>query len=612
MPRLKKKSIDNKGYITPPIPPVDDFVYFCVPCPNEPQHIENLLGAIQTLTLWSNYKRTDDKRGKQIADIWRDIWLNLTYVNDPCFHELDECGFYPNSSPRIVWFPENPWHPDEEIPDGYTYHPFTVVTNSVIDTIISEWGLGFKVGDVYTDLTKLPIATWLPDFIANLGNLPSFKIEDLNGTGIVKIHFLNIPQGGRALIQIDDVFNPLKLELVELEKDITSFPQETQEDIVIEVPITTDGMHSIKVTFLPTVNDSLIPVFFGGGLRSIEICGFGETNMTDPCCPDTNDKIDKSNLLLEQIIKLISGGFMLVPVQGSSNPPDLGGGDCAPAFFDHNTDETDVLVLMQRQKALCITVDRYVKSILLTALVDMGAPQFIVDWLASAIGATIPLELSHLFVSYPSVFEGLAAFIAAVTGGADITLIACQMFNNLIGDKNNTLSAFRDSVQPELLESLVLPLAGIVASSNAIEKNYIAFNKALEAAYTEDLSGYTCSCIPVGTCDPADFDIIAVNDCTVERVDDTHWHITQLNYTPYLSDKRQFHMTIRDNLYRCFYVNSQTQAVAGYDVYQCDGTHVTGIGGGGGGVIQFDETVLEYLTDPVVGIDTILEIICVP
>lgn len=63
------------------------------------------------------------------------------------------------------------------------------------------------------------------------------------------------------------------IESIDLNQDIISLPPETATEIIIEVEIATEGEHTLYIYFLPTVDDSLIPLNFGGGLREISLCG---------------------------------------------------------------------------------------------------------------------------------------------------------------------------------------------------------------------------------------------------------------------------------------------------------------------------------------------------
>lgn len=580
MPRLRKKSIDNKGYITPPIPPEGDFVYFCVPCPNEPQNIENFLGAIQTLALWSNYKRTDDKRGKRIADIWRDIYIDLTYSEEIC-KSTDACRKYGLQSPRITWFPENPFSPNEDIPEGYTYHPYTVVNDSVLGTLISQWGFGYKVGDVYTDLTKIPIATWLPTFIENLGNLPSFTITDLVGTGVVKITLLNIVQGGRALIQVDNAFNPLNLRIVELNKELSLPVPETETPIVVEVEINTEGTHEVKVTFVPTVDVELIPVFFGGGVRQIEICGFGVTEVFDPCCPETNEVNYQNYVINQQFIQ---------QQQALLDDGDTAASFNAPENFDTDSGDSGGDVAARRY-ALC----RLVKQYIATELYNQALP---LAYASSAIAALInfvafgnPLGgmISHNLQNLTtSMLQGMLNDCQAITD------VACCMIDGLSGQPT-TIDAIAHSLDGcgFTFPSNAAQIAGMVANSNRDAANARAFIAAMRKSFDDAKAGSggteadcNCECCEPGQITLGDF---AGTGCQITYIGNCVFKFYQPN--PVMSGGNPYYwFSFQDVNSKCLFVENTldpdhpTDSVGtNTTIVTCDGISHNFVGGFEGG-----------------------------
>jgi len=591
-------------------------VQFCIEIPNELNHIIAFWGALEELTKWWNWERDDAHTALPVTAVWLDVikHARASFEAGDCLSP-ELCQFYHPTSARVTWRPESPYNPLPEVPEGYNFHPWTIVTGDLLGTIIGEWGLGYKIGDVFTDLLHIPPFTFSPDLVNNLDNYPSFKISGMTGTGTVKIHFLNVFQGGRAVIRVDGDINPFNWQIAELHKDLTSIPQETVTPFVVEVEIDSDGSHEVDVTFLPTVDDSFIPVFFGGGFRGFELCGFGREgceDVTDPCCPEELQVLGSMNSNIQKMLELLKSGFKIVPFE-SDLPSDFTI-DCTPTGFDHNGDDETVPTLLQRNKALCLVVERYIVALLyflgkrsnmsaqikadILALMDLDAPP---DFYPQLQMVDIEATLSQIGrIAYPT----STAFDEVV----------CAWVAGLLG-KENTFENFKTSLV--LLPDDSYPdnetrwLSHFVNAFCQNRANFTVFAKQLDGAYGEIVDGLTFEC-PCGLteCDPADLDIIATNDCTVTRVDDTHWHVVQTNYTAYLADKRQFHLAIRDSAWRCFNVVSQTQATAGYNQYDCDGTNFTGVGGGGGVVVQMDETVLEYNTDPVVGIDTILEIIC--
>jgi len=87
------------------------------------------------------------------------------------------------------------------------------------------------------------------------------------------LHFVKIPAGGRILISVDgQIFNP-PLIWFDLNRDLLSVPPETTITTVEEIVVLGSGSHFIDVTWLPTVNEDVPYLFFGGGFRKVVICG---------------------------------------------------------------------------------------------------------------------------------------------------------------------------------------------------------------------------------------------------------------------------------------------------------------------------------------------------
>jgi len=316
------------------------------------------------LTWSKNWHNDESHTAALVSRVWSDVYRKAydAYLNGGCGEE--KCKGYTPETAFISWFPESPYAPQDEIPDGYTYHPYTIVDNSIIGTIIGMWGLGFKVGDVYTDLTKLPVMSSWVDIFENLGNMPSFTVGGITGIGTVKLHLLNIPQGGRLLIQVDGAFNPLNLQLVELNKDLVSVPQETQVPFVVEVEITHGGTHEVKCTFLPTVDDTFIPIFFGGGLRSIELCGFGVTAMaSEDCCGEGNEiayaTYYQTQINYQEYLKLKDDGDTAASFE-------------APATFDGGVGDN-------AEYALCRTLNRLIGSVFRDQAMQLSETTAVMD-----------------------------------------------------------------------------------------------------------------------------------------------------------------------------------------------------------------------------------------
>lgn len=332
--------------------------------------------------------------------------------------------------------------------------------------------------------------------------------------------------------------------------------------------------------------------------------------MTDPCCPDTNE-------LLTKIINLLEGGMTAdIRFNGGTTPPDTTAGDCAPVFFDHDDGETDPEVLGQREKALCITCERYVKAVLLTALQEMGTPTVLVDWVGSQIPQTVPLSLSKLTVVYPSFLEGLAAFFDALSGGMELEAIVCRMIAALSGDMNNTFTNFKNSLS-DLTDdpaALLVPLIGLVSTTNGVKNNYMAFNEALEQANDEDLSAYSCPCEEpaAGYCDePLDLTTSttwsAGQGATITLVAPDVYHIVQNT-----SEFGSYYASIEESSGRCL----KFEVADGYTfqsvlLYNWVGCCDEGDGEGGTGSFAGNRyTKIQWHATGDVPIDTYIKITC--
>lgn len=334
----------------------------------------------------------------------------------------------------------------------------------------------------------------------------------------------------------------------------------------------------------------------------------GESCMSEPteCCDDIVIRLDEQLKRFDRIISLLEGGMTAVISfnnGGGVRPPDEAGGDCAPDHFDHNGDDEDLSELAQRQKALCITAERYIKSVLLNVLVDMSAPAALIDWLLPQFPQTVPLELADLVIVYPSAFSGLEIFFDAIAGTLDMTALTCAMVEGLSGDKNNTFVNFRDCFNDFVPTTLMGEFVDLLKATNGVRSNYKAFNTALNKANDEDLDTYECPCEtifppypvlisvnPIGSFDPIGSAIDAVYT-EIDR-DLGIWRIEQNTLDPV---KGRYIFQCRDEYGRCidmqFTGNASypTQATELYWRQECDNSYSNGAGGGHGQLKQLGQ-----------------------
>lgn len=501
-------------------------------------------------------------------------WLDaLSRIRAGCeFDPTDNCNVLFPDNERLTWFPESPYAPLPDVPDGYNFHPFTIVDSSIISDIISVFGFGYKIGDVYTDLTKIPIgSSWTDLLTTQYLNFPRFRINDLQGRGTVKIHFLNIPQGGRALVTVDGVIylNPYANRLVELSVDKLSFPPETEVEQTIEVEVEGSGTHFIDVVWLPVVDNDFIPLFFGGGIRYIELCGF-DMPIADPCCPDEFNILYKifqqNNLYQEFVLNMLDDGTP------ESFAPD------APENYDSNTGDADTNA---RIRALCAAVTKYVNNVISGVLQAQRDADAVADVIEIFPPFGIILGLVDIVVDI-----AVEALVALAGDRDAINDVICHMVANLSGQAV-TQAIFKDSVVPSAFTPLSnqWQVAVMIDIANASVSNWRAFTSILGELYESISGGAQVDC----PCDCED-DIILIDyfgsGNTITPIGDCHFYFHQLEPID-----GKYYFSFRDTLGRCLLIEASTnptyptQGAIGTETFatDCSGTESEFVGGFTGG-----------------------------
>jgi len=174
--------------------------------------------------------------------------------NAPCVAATPEDGFctdYSTASSMITFAPQDPRINPEFVPEGYNVPPFY-----------------FQPGTtrIVTSLERIPN---LLDGVPDVG-FPRFRLSFV-GEGVVELHLVSVVQGGLALITLDD--NPLSTLVMDTNRDLTSIPPETSDQLTCEVVVSGSGAHHIDCTFVPQFNDEAIPIRFGGGIEKFVLCG---------------------------------------------------------------------------------------------------------------------------------------------------------------------------------------------------------------------------------------------------------------------------------------------------------------------------------------------------
>ena len=209
------------------------------------------------------------------------IWQLLKVVHQPLSFSEDasgDCVALGMSSPLVIWSPQNPYNEPEMIPEGYLVPPFFV--NSEFEY---PEAFGYQASDIFLNPASLTVD---PLDVLTL-NFPKFEIT-VKGSGQIEIDLLNVASGGMLVYKIGtppNIFDILEegevsedTTIVDLNNDSVSAPPEKDTVVTEEINIEADPEEHTTVyfVFLPVVDDSLIPVRFGGGVRAFELCGFEE------------------------------------------------------------------------------------------------------------------------------------------------------------------------------------------------------------------------------------------------------------------------------------------------------------------------------------------------
>ena len=242
---------------------------FHLPLCLSPLEFSRLMGALH---FYSWQQRPEDTL--HIDAVMRGLAHIVDPSEAPCVECGDEggCVEYPAVSPMISYSPQNPVTDPDGIPFGYTKPPFYVFHDQFVN-------FGALEGDVIIDWTSLTSAT-----LGQIGlqGFPRIRIP-FQGKGQLEIELLRIPQGGLVYLTRDG--NPFGgrwidlnslgiIEAIGIFESIVDFLFDGVyvETEIIEVDFDTIGEHYVDLTFFPNVNVDVI-VGFGGGLRSVRICG---------------------------------------------------------------------------------------------------------------------------------------------------------------------------------------------------------------------------------------------------------------------------------------------------------------------------------------------------
>lgn len=232
--------------------------------------IEGFVSHLAQITAW---KEAEDENFSGIQA----ILTFLERVEVPfVFPEEGGCNNFLPSAAFVAFYPQNPYNQPDYIPDDLLAPPFFV--NNELEY---PEALGYKATDVFIDPASINID---PIDLITL-NLPRIEIT-VKGAGQLEIDFLAVQSGSTAIVKIGsmpnigDIITGGIIEdgvtIVDLNNDSISIPPE--RDVVVSEEINIEAEENeitiVYIVFMPVINDALIPLALGGGIRQIGLCAF--------------------------------------------------------------------------------------------------------------------------------------------------------------------------------------------------------------------------------------------------------------------------------------------------------------------------------------------------
>lgn len=234
-------------------------------------------------------------------------WLQaLAYVENPSdapcnpveFPDESGCIAWAMDNPSLIYAPMDPFSQTGFAPQPYNSPPWRVATGAT--ALIPA----LQEGDVYTDY--LALASTLGSNIFNVLNnldvgVPRVRFY-VQGEGEVEITFIGFPFGGFAYVVSDGAFldgdyidlRTTNLESFDSYQELLfgalgiQFTGGAIQEIYHEFTVSGAGTHYVDIYMLPQLSapenaiDIANIVGFGGGIRSIELCGFDAEGVIMP------------------------------------------------------------------------------------------------------------------------------------------------------------------------------------------------------------------------------------------------------------------------------------------------------------------------------------------
>jgi hypothetical protein len=233
--------------------------------------IEGFVGHLLTYHAWKNAENELFIGVQEIA-----TWLEGVEAPTPEFPTEGDCFEYPLSAPFIDYEPQDPFNEPDYIPP-----PYLMPTFMLNDELEYPEILGYQATDVFVPFGAVNID---PIDLATM-NLPRL-ILSVKGSGQIELDLLAVAFGGIAVIKVGSMPNIADIVLdnvydtgiqvidLEIPTGTIAHAGNVKRGTEINVEAAEGVTTLVYIVFSPKVNDSIIPIAFGGGVRTIQLCGF--------------------------------------------------------------------------------------------------------------------------------------------------------------------------------------------------------------------------------------------------------------------------------------------------------------------------------------------------
>lgn len=277
--------------------------------PNHPDYVKLFVRAVRMLEVNRMYERDDDHSAKIVCEQWANRTVSPLIEalanGNGCPEDTAEydCLEFPAFASFIEFVPDNPFNPDEPIPDNYLTHAWWKWGR--LETELPDW-IDNPIADAIEALTQYQendALTWLGsmpyngigEIIDNAFPFPYIKVH-VTGSGAIRLNCLSFPLGGRIFAEVDEIPNVIDIlsssfldpdsRVIDTDRDFTTFPMEQWPLISIKLDVVGEGDHIVYVMMFPKVEAGVDFFGFGGGLRSVELCnGLRPINTPEPPPP---------------------------------------------------------------------------------------------------------------------------------------------------------------------------------------------------------------------------------------------------------------------------------------------------------------------------------------